>query len=239
MNLKQRFDDMRWLVGMPKAVIHLHLEQTAGNDPFYRQLTTDFYEMVRRRHPRFPLIRAWQYGVALCCLKGTPYVKQVESSAGRNMRKAERAGYSFQKIDFNEWIDDIREIRRSAEFRQGRIPEEYLEGTVERCSNPPSNTGTHDYVYYGVLYQGHLVAYGGCFIGGELAMIEHMLGHAAHLNAGVVPMLLIKMAEAICCDYPGVSYYGYGTFFGAGQTMRRFKKKFNFMPHRVEWVLTS
>ena len=53
----------------------------------------------------------------------------------------------------------------------------------------------------------------------------------------MVPMLIISLAEYILQHFPTVKYYTYGAFFGAGTTLRRFKRKFLFLPHRVTWVL--
>ena len=124
-----------------------------------------------------------------------------------------------------------------------RLPDDFLQGEVPRCTDPPTKTNVHDYPYFGVFQAGsagqpeRLVAYACCLVAGEICMLEHIFGHAAHLTEGVVPMMLIGIAEHIYKSYPNVRYYAYSTYFGALPNMRRFKKKFCFYPHRVDWRL--
>ena len=68
-------------------------------------------------------------------------------------------------------------------------------------------------------------------------MIEHIYGHAAYQSDGIVPLLLVGMGEYVRAHYPTVMYYGYGSYFGASETLRRFKRKFCFQPYRVKWLL--
>lgn len=223
----------------PKLVVNLMFGSVDGKDAFYARVTTDFYREARQRHPKFPLLRRLQYGVALCRLpsKFEEYFRMVESAARRNFKKAERNGYRIQVINFNDYLNDIASIRSSAKVRQGVMSEDYFSDTVQSCMDPPSKTITHDYIHYGVIKEGKLVAYAGVLVAGELAMVEHILGHAAFQSDGVVPMLIIGMTKCLLENYPSVNYYGYGSYFGSGETMRRFKRKFCFTPHRVKWVL--
>jgi hypothetical protein len=106
-------------------------------------------------------------------------------------------------------------------------------------NNPPPKGLFHDYPYFGIRQSGTLCAYAGCLIAGEVCLLEHIYGHAEHQPNGVVPMLLISMADYLLKTHPGVKYYVYGTYFGAQDTMRRFKAKFRFLPHRVTWLLSD
>jgi len=223
----------------PQVSVNLMLKCVKDKDPFYARITAEFYREAMLRHPKFPLIRRLQFGVALCVLpiRFDEYFMMVEAAARRNYKKAERNEYQVQPINFNDYLHDIGTIRASSEVRQGAMPSDYLAGTVQACVNPQSKTSTHDYPYWGVIKEGKLVAYAGVLIAGELAMVEHILGHAAYQTDGVVPMLFIGMANHLLGHYPAVKYYGYGSYFGAGETMRRFKRKFCFTPHRVKWVL--
>lgn len=237
--LWQFVQNLRSLGQMPRVTVNLQFSQTVNNDPFYAKVVTDFFQATQQRHRKFPLVRAWEYGVALCQLPPTPahYNTYIESSANRNRKKALRTGYEFKRINFNDHLDDIRAIRQSTDVRQGRLPDDLLSGPVTPCQNPPSRNACHDYPYFGVLKDGHLYAYAGCLVAGELCMVEHVYGHATHQENGIVPLLYIGIASYLYEYYPQVRYYGYGTFYGAGETMRRFKKKFHFLPHHVNWVL--
>jgi len=237
--MANRFKEVLNMFTAPEVRVNLMYERVQNKDLFYEKVTKGFYCDARRRHPKMPLIRQLQFGVALCALppRFEDYFMAVEAAARRNFKKAQRNGYTVQQINYNDYLADISEIRKSAEVRQGRMPVDYLAGIVQSCKNPIPRTTTHDYPYFGVLKEGKLVAYAGCIIAGELAMIEHIFGHAAHQSDGVVPMLLIGMAEHFRVNHPAVKFYGYGSYFGSSETLRRFKRKFCFTPHRVKWVL--
>ncbi|NQT91381.1 MAG: hypothetical protein HQ559_01370, partial [Lentisphaerae bacterium] len=160
----------------------------------------------------------------------------IEASARRNYKKAARMEYGFEKIDYNAHLDDIREIWQSKTVRQGRVPDYLLQGAVSACENPPSKNSVHDYAYFGVFKDRGLVAYLGCLVSGELCAIEQIYGHAAHHQNGVVPMLIIDLVRHLPEQYPHVKYVTYDTFLGAGQNLRRFKRKFLFKPHKVTWI---
>jgi hypothetical protein len=231
--------DLPALLRLPTVTIHLMHEAARMNDPFYLRLVEEFYALTRKRHPKFPLLREMAYGVALCRLPPSQeaYLQAIESSGKRNFKKAQRLGYRFNRIEFNDHLADIAEIHKSANVRQGPVPDEWLKGRVSSCANPVSRTNTHDYVYFGVLRDDRLVAFAGCFVCGEIAMIENLLGHADCLSDGIVPLLLSGMVGELVGRYPSVRYYAYGTYYGGGVSLRRFKKKFGFEPHRVRWVL--
>jgi len=231
--------DILQVFELPKREINLMFGSVSARDPFYADITHEFFEQARRRHRKFPLVGALTCGVALCDLvrPDAAYVRMIEPSARRNVKKAQRLGYSFQAIDYNAYLDDIKAIRQSADVRQGKLDADFLVGDVAPCRNPQPLTQTHAYPYFGVVKDGHLFAYAGVLVAGELAMIEHIYGHAAHHSDGVVPLLLAGIAKYLEKHYPSVKYYGYGSYFGASATMRRFKRKFQFMPHRVKWAL--
>ena len=237
----QLLRDLKELWQLPEITVNLMCGAASDSDPFYERIVREFYKDTQRAHKKMPLIKAFKHGVALCELpqRTDEYFMAIEASARRNYKKAERNGYSFARINFNEYLADIGEIRRSAAVRQGAVPEAILSDEVKRCENPPAATNVHDYPYFGVLKDGRLHAYAGCLVAGEVGMIEHIYGHAESQSDGVVPMLIVGMANALLEEHERVRYYGYGSFYGAGATLRRFKKKFKFLPYRVRWVLDA
>lgn len=232
------FEDLKRLRKLPAVSVDVMLGETEMNDPFYGELVRKFLVDVHRRHRRFPLVRAMVHGAALCVLPDSvdDYFRMIEAAGRRNVKKCRRLGYVFKRISYNDYLRDISEIRRSAPTRQGALPSEFLAEELKPCTDPPTLTDVHDYAYFGVLLDGTLVAFAGCLVAGELFSVEQVYGHADHLSDGVVPLLMVDMAGYAKEHYPRVRYYMYGTYFGAGQTMRRFKRKFGLNPHRVQWL---
>ena len=239
MSMRQTFEDILSMRKLPRVTIDLMMREAAENDSFFDRITRDFYRSSRKRHRKFPLIGVLTHGVALCELPKTAdeYFMLIEAAGRRNVKKANRNGYEFARIDYNEFLDDIAEIRRSTDQRQGQLDEAFLKGEVGRCENPESQTATHDYPYFGVLKDGKLFAYMGVLIAGELAIIEHIYGHAGVQSDGVVPKMIVDTAGYLMEHHRCVKYYGYGSYFGASETLRRFKRKFKFLPKRVVWRL--
>lgn len=240
MSLKRVVALISELRALPRVTINLQCAGTTGNDPFYGQVVREFYREATRRHPKFPLIRQMEYGYSIHHVGegDDEYLRSIESAGRRNYRKSCRLGYRFERIDYNAHLADVTAILRSAPVRQGRpMPERFFTKDAAPVHNPPSRTNQHDYPYFGILRDGRLLAYASCIVAGELCTIESIYGHAEHLADGIVPMMVIEMAGWVRVHYPGVRYYAYGTYYGASDTMQRFKRKFDFMPHRAHWVL--
>jgi hypothetical protein len=117
------------------------------------------------------------------------------------------------------------------------MPKEFFEQPASAIEDPPSRCNVHDYPYFGVIRDGRLYAYASCLVAGEICSIETIYGHAEHLSDGIVPLLIIGIAQYVMQNYPGVKFYGYGGYLGAGESMKRFKAKFDFKPHKVDWIL--
>jgi hypothetical protein len=225
---------------MPRVQVDLMLERAAGNDPFFTGVVLNFYRSATARREWCPLLRRMSHGVALCRLPHSfdEYFAGLEASARRNYKKACREGCSVSRIQFNDHLDAVRDVRMSTELRQGRaMPPEYINGIVRPINDPTSNSAYHDFLYFGVFAGGRMIAYAACLVAGEYCSLEHILGHARYLQLGAVPLLIIAIARELYRSYPQVRHYAYGTYFGASETMRRFKRKFDFVPHRVDWKL--
>jgi len=237
--MKTFWEDINSLRNLPVVSVDLMCRETENNDPFFKKIVQEFYDETQQRHKKFPVIKANTYGVALCQLPKNfeDYFMSIEAAGRRNFKKAKRNHYSFRRINFNEHLIDIRDIRQSSDVRQGKLSDDFLNGNIKECQDPETKNTMHDYAYFGIFRDERLVAYAGCFIAGELCDVQHICGHTQHHSDGVVPMLIIHIAKYILDHHPCVKYYSYGTFFGAGITMRRFKRKFCFIPHKVQWIL--
>jgi hypothetical protein len=226
---------------LPKASINLMLEKTRDNDPFYADMVKRFYGIANARHPKLFFIKQFQYGFALCHMPPSfdDYFGSLKKSARWNYRKALRTGYEVKRFDANTKRQEIAEIMRSTPVRQGKLPKEIREGHFPEIKDPPSLSPFHDFFYIGAFRHGKLCAYASCAIMGELCNLNDIFGHVAYENDGLVPMLLISIAEQIYHKYPSVKYYAFGTYFGARASMRQFKRKFQFHPYHVSWILQS
>ena len=237
--MKSLLADLLAIRTMPTVTVDLMLRHASDNDPFFAHATRESYDYTQTRIRKFPLIKRDQYGVALCELPTTfdEYFMAIEASGRRNVRKAERNRFRFERIRFNDHLDGVKAIWQSADVRQGQVPDYVAKGQVKPSQNPETKTNVHDYPYFGVLKDGELVAYAGCLVAGDLCAIEQIYGHAEYQNQGVVPMVITGIVGYALEHYPKVKVYTYDNFFGASETLRRFKKKFGFVPHKVKWVL--
>lgn len=225
---------------MPRLRIDLQCAGTAGNDPFFEKVVRLQYREATARSLRRLFLQRMAHGLAVCPLppKFDAYYMLIEGAARRNHKKAVREGCQFRPLVFNDYLADVAEIRASATHRQGKpMPAEYLTGQVKSISDPPSRNPLHAYPYFGVFLKDKLIGYASCLVAGEFAGVQQIFGHAGYFSYGVVPQLLIGIAEYLYGHHPAVKYYCYDMYFGATETMQRFKRKFGFMPHRVEWVL--
>jgi hypothetical protein len=232
----------RELLSLPSLKINLMVSAIIAADPFFRVMTQRYYREVSRPHPKFPIVRKAQYGVAVCPLPDTPqhYLATIDPAGRRNVRKALRLGYHFSRIDYNQHLDEVTAIHQSAQLRQGRPLPDEMQAPAKPICDPPAQSPTHDFPYFGVIGpDGRLVAYAGCLIAGELCSIERVFGHSSHLSDGIVPLLIVSIAEHTMRHHPQVRYYTYGTYYGASENLRRFKRKFGFTPHKVNWKLGS
>ncbi|OGR89029.1 MAG: hypothetical protein A2992_04345 [Elusimicrobia bacterium RIFCSPLOWO2_01_FULL_59_12] len=236
-----RIHDLIDIYHLPPASINLMLEKTAQNDPFYAQVVKSYYAEARSRHPKLFFVEKYKYGFSLCKMPVDfeTYFSLLESPARGNHRKALRLGYEMKRFDFNTRLEDIREIWQSTPVRQGTLPLEIREGRVRPITHPPSQSPYHDYPYFGVFKDGKLLAYAGCLVAGDLCNLADFYGHDRYLNDGIVPLLIIEIARELYTSYPAVKIYSYGTYFGASESMRRFKRKFLFYPHKANWILST
>ena len=238
--IRESVSDAALFMKMPLVSINLMHSKTKDNDPFYGKLVVDFYRESNKRHRKLFFLKSFCFGVSVCKLPEDSehyFRKMIEESAQRNYRKAQKAGYAFKRIDYNAYLGDIADIWRSKEVRQGRMPESLLKNEASPCPNPPSKRNFHDYPYFGVLKDGKLFAYAGGLLAGEVFSIDSIYGHGDRQKDGIMGMLMVDIVRYLRANYPNVKYMIYGTYFGGRLKMRRFKRKFGFMPCKVSWIL--
>ena len=173
---------------------------------------------------------------ALLSLEGVfhDYLPQHRTARKRAAR-AERAGYSFQVIDRHAYEGDIYAINTSAPERQGRrMSGAYRERP--RYGPSPLVCPRHHVYTYGVLAeQGPLVAYLWLYRSGELALVSSILGHAEHLEAGVMYLLFLGMLQR---QYRHGGTLFYNLWNSGTEGLRFFKTRLGLEEGNVEWALS-
>ncbi|MCX6312177.1 MAG: hypothetical protein NT084_11150 [Bacteroidetes bacterium] len=192
------------------------------------------FRAFTRLHPRYLIFRQKTIGVALIKLNdfenSEAYTKSVngKNSAAYFSRKATRAGYTFKSIDANVLTDAIFEINSSAGSRQGRE----MDDSYKKKLDYPVNENN---LYFGVFKDNLLVSYLWVVKSGELAVLNRLLGHADHLNDGIMYFMVTSYVENELTQNGRTRFVMYDTFFGAGDGLKMFKTRCGFNPYRVKW----
>jgi hypothetical protein len=201
----------------------------------------ELYRSFTRRHHRWRVIRSKTWGVAAMPVPADfdAYLRQpARSHMRKQLNRARRAGYTFGRVDPLVHLGEIMNIHRSATHRQGRpMHPDYLdEGRVRAYF-----AGSAD--VYGVFDgAGELRAYRGLRICGRVACGERVLGHADHLDKGIMYLLFAEMIRDLCSTraaHGTPEWLVYDMFPGASPGMRQFKEWIGFQPHRVTWRWTG
>ena len=197
----------------------------------------EIYESFVRRHPLLPIIGRKELGVALVTvpdrldtLLGGPSARHLRSKS----RRAREAGYRFGAIDPAGELDAIHAINVSTEFRQGgRLPPIYLDrALLEAWAGRPGH-------YFGVRApSGELAAYLYGRVLGELFLFDTIIGHARHLEHGVMYLLVQEVLATLIGLSPEErpKWAMYDTILGASAGLRIFKAQVGFAPYRVRWA---
>lgn len=165
------------------------------------------------------------------------YMRTV-GDKGRNMvRKAQRQGYAYRKVDPDQYLDDVLAIRTSDPKRQGKsIPDYFKVRPTQIIADPFRNDcKLHREEFFGVFKDDRLIAYTTIFFYGELGQVNHILGHAEHLQEGVMNLLVSEMVREIIEDKPWVRAINY-LYPYVGKTnggLGLFKKNTGFFPEVV------
>jgi hypothetical protein len=207
-------------------------------DPACTELPDQFFDKFTAPHPRHAEYGAYQNGCSILVLPDT-YQAYWEGDAGygtrRKVRKALKEGYSFAFIDRDQYIDDIYAINTSMPERQGK---EMTEGYTARPGpyGPlPSYTCPHHQIRtYGVLKDGHLVAYTWLYQMGEMCLFSTILGHGNHLNAGVMYLLIAETLQDVK-SVAGTRYAMYNMHKSGTEGLRFFKEQMGFRSYWVDW----
>ena len=220
----------------PRLTISFRRADTA--DSACTVLADQLYEKFTAPHPKHPEYGAYQNGCSILALPAT-YEEYWEGAAGygtrRKVRKAEKEGYAFAFIDRDEYLDDIFAINTSMEARQGREMTEGYRTRPGPYGPLPDYTCPHHQVRtYGVLKDGHLVAYTWLYQVGEMCLFSTILGHGDHLNAGVMYLLVAETLRDVI-PFAGTKYAMYNMHQSGTEGLRFFKEQMGFRSTWVDW----
>ena len=125
------------------------------------------------------------------------------------------------------------------EERQGReMTEGYRTKPGPYGPLPDYACPRHQVRTYGVLKDGHLVAYTWLYQMGEMCLFSTILGHGDHLNAGVMYLLIAGTLRDII-PFAGTKYAMYNMHVSGTEGLRFFKEQMGFGPFWVNWQLAD
>lgn len=211
------------------------LEIALDNSDFGKKL----FQSFTSRHPKYLIIRKKTTGVAIVKLQDfddqAGYTKSVngKNSAAYFSRKAVKSGYTFKGIDPNELGDEIFSINNSALSRQGKEMDDSYKNKFGRYPVNQHNS------YFGIFSEKELVAYLWVINTGELAIVNRILGHAEHLEAGIMYLMVTSYISTLFTRGGETKYVMYDTFFGATDGLKLFKKRCGFHPYKINWKISK
>lgn len=195
------------------------------------------YRRWSARHPRFPLLRRKELGVALIELPDSfsEYLEGKEKEYLRRRRnRAIRLGYTFRPFDISDEIDAVMAVNTSMGVRQGRrISASYIsrDEVLALHSQGSVNYGVFD-------AEGRLAAYAYVPNCGEFGTLSRLFGHGDHLEKGVMFLLITSIVQELIelrQSHPRLRWLNYDMWFGGASGLRFFKQQVGFRPYRVKW----
>lgn len=159
--------------------------------------------------------------------------RQEHRTARKRSDRAHRIGYRFELVQRHRYADDIHAINTSAESRQGRPMSAGYKIRPGDTPDPPYCCRRHGVHPYGVQLDGKLVAYTWVYRCGELALVSQILGHADHLENGI--MFLLFEGAVLYEDTLG-GVFVYNRHDSGTDGLRWFKERLGFRPELVEWL---
>jgi hypothetical protein len=206
-------------------------------DAFGDAASQKMFEDFNARHPRLPLIRFKSFGVMLRDLKAAeaelfrpksmPYLL-------RQVRKAEKAGFSGRTFLPAERMAEIMQVNSSSAERQGRPMEPHFtdEAAVWAYSQTPG-------IWYGIFDKRDVLrAYCDLPVGGDYYVYSRILGDARFLGDGIMYLLMrdtMQMMNRQLHEHGHPRWAVYDTYIGGSDGLREFKRRTGFSPYRVTW----
>jgi hypothetical protein len=207
-------------------------------DMFGGEYARERFRYFSSPHPQFPLIPRKSLGAAMINLQGScaDYRRsKLRDLAKRKLKSATQRKYSYAKIDAVSAIDQIMEINVSRPERQGRpMPSLYF--SRSKFEMILGEIGGNAHVVK--CPAGKIVAYALVPNLGDLWLVDYVLGHGDHLNAGAMYLLMTHVIEEkfeLAKTAGNPRWIMYDTWLGANAGLRQFKAVLGFSPYWVRW----
>lgn len=159
------------------------------------------------------------------------YIKTVKgkNSADYFYRRAKKMGYVVERINPNEYIEDIYRINTSSESRQGRKMDAGYLTKVEHWPNNETNT------WIGAFDENRkLVSYIWLIDLHEMVLINRILGDSDHLKNNIMYLTILGAIEYTFSERK-YKYIMYDTFGRKQNGLVLFKKRIGFKPYTVSF----
>lgn len=156
------------------------------------------------------------------------YLTLIGDKSRNMIRKAQKTGYYYKEVNPNDYIDDIYQIRISDLNRQGRsIPDYYKVKPKFIIDESKNKCILHQMKFFGLFHDNTLCAYITIKSFGELAQIDHILGHKEHLQYGIMNLLVYSMIESLIKSNSSIKFINY-LYMSSKSTMSSFKRSLGF-----------
>lgn len=197
----------------------------------------EIWRYFSSRHPKLPLVRRKSFGASL---RQIPEDKEglMEGSQftlmRRKVRKAQKMGYMFRKIDPSTYFDDIMRINLSSSIRQGStMTDDYVDPEIVKLElTKPGD-------WFGIFSaDDRIEAYAHVPIFGDTFVYWKILGNASLLDDGIVYLLVFETLSEMVdrAKRQGFPRWAmYDMYIGGPDGLREFKRRTGFHPHRVKW----
>jgi hypothetical protein len=157
-------------------------------------------------------------------------------TARKRANRCEAKGYVVDVVRREKHIDDIHEVNTSADRRQGRPMSDSYRKRYEYGPLPTYPCERHQVRTYGVISPwGRLVAYLWLYVAGQLRLCSSIIGHAEHLDNGVMYLMFRGMVEREHDRDPdGVVMYH--RWDNGTDGLRFYKERVGLRETMVEWL---
>jgi hypothetical protein len=196
------------------------------------------YEFFRSRTLGFPYHQWGTWGRAAMMLPETlsSYTKGKSRHPFRtNCMKASRLDYEAVPLTEDSYVQGFRDCFRSTPVRQG--------SPVEMENWPyPGEPANREMMLSGCVDSaGDVIAVSRIVVSGQTAWMRNLIGHADHVNAGVMYLLMQFCVERLIAERstPWPTWLMFDSYFSVSAGMRYFLDRIGMSPHNIRFDLGS